>query len=730
MAVGIPGSTGVSPVAFGVPPKAVHRSASAQSQASGPRISPISMSPNMRASLLTLCALGFFQAATLRAQVQAPPIADAKPEKKQGLTVTFTAGGKTDTRVSRLVALYVPEGQAPSPFLAPGPFTARWEAEIVSELRAEYTFTVETSGVASVTLNGALVVDSRLPLAPQPVQLQKGANKLVVEFQSPPAGDSALRFLWSSKEFPREPVPPTVFQYEAGGKEVRLGERLREGRLLFAQNRCAACHEAGALLPPKGEGFPELAQDAPAFDAIGEKYREAWLAAWINDPHSIRPRALMPKVFAGEAGHVDQRAADLAAYFVSASPAPENKPVDQSLADSGGALFANLGCIACHTKPDADGQDPHERVPLAHVKAKWQPAALAAWLKDPSKAYAWNRMPHFRLSDDEAARLTSFLITTSAQNPPAGPKGDAARGAQLLATSGCLNCHAGIPPATAPALAATLPGGWQRGCLAPEAATRGAAPDFAFTPAQREALLAFAAGGFDSLKHDPPAEFAERQIKNLRCTACHSRDGQPSVWSQLEEEIIALQSAAPLEEGEGKPIHTTALPALTWIGEKLRPDYLAQFVAGHVPDKPRPWIVGRMPGFAAYAESLAHGLAHEHGFDVAVAPESAPDPEMIKAGEKLVGENGGFNCIQCHTLADRPATAVFEAPGPNLALAPVRLRKEYFDRWVLAPTRIDPDTKMPKFAADDGRTPLADFFHGQATQQFDAIWQYLGTLKK
>ena len=57
-------------------------------------------------------------------------------------------------------------------------------------------------------------------------------------------------------------------------------------------------------------------------------------------------------------------------------------------------------------------------------------------------------------------------------------------------------------------------------------------------------------------------------------------------------------------------------------------------------------------------------------------------------------------------------------------------RKEYFDRWLLFPLRIDPETKMPRFDDDDGKTPLTDFFAGQARDQYDAIWQYLQTLKK
>jgi mono/diheme cytochrome c family protein len=714
-----------------------------------------------RSAAVPLTLLLLLLSGSLRAAVQAPALADAPVAMKQGITLTLKAGNRTDTRGARLVALSVPAGEPVSPFLPASPFNARWEADITSDLKSEYTFAADVDGSLKVTLNGVVIlegnsrktiegvasntypggklegtlaIDGVIRLTGKPVQLNKGANQLVVEYQSPGLSDAVLRLLWSSREFPWEPVPPTVFLHDANAKDLRLGERIREGRLLFAQFRCSACHEAAALLPEKGKGMPELAQDAPIFDELGAKYREPWLAAWINDPHAIRPHALMPKMFASEPGKpvkIDQRAADLAAYFASVGVPNEGQPIDESqYIGKGGALFANLGCIACHTKPDADGKDEFDRIPLTHVKAKWQPPALEAFLKDPAKNFAWNRMPHFRLSDEEAEKLAAYLLSTANRDFPAGPAGDPTRGAQLLATSGCLNCHAGLPPAAAPTLALTLDAGWSKGCLAPDGAARAGAPDFAFTPAQRDALLAFAADGFASLKLDPPNEFAERQIQNLRCAACHARDGRPSVWSQLDDETAPLQAAAPLEEGEGKPIATTALPMLTWLGEKLQPAWMANFIAGRVAYKPRPWIVARMPGFNAPAESLAKGLSLQHGFPLESAPEAPADPAMIKAGETLISENGGFNCIQCHDLAKRPATAAFEAPAPNLAYAHERLRKEYYHRWTLFPLRIDPETKMPRFADDEGKTPLTDFFDGKATEQFEAIWQYLQTYKK
>ncbi|MCE9609083.1 MAG: c-type cytochrome [Chthoniobacter sp.] len=689
----------------------------------------------MKISVLAALACLALLTAPLHAQDRAARIVapQSKPAPTPGVALTFSASGSTDTRTARLVALEVPAGQPAATFLPTGPFAARWEADILSDLRAEFSFAAEVQGAVKVTLNSAVILEGSARVESLPVKLQKGANRLVVDFTSPAKGDALLRLLWSSKEFPWEPVPPTVFQHDANLPALRAGTALRDARLLFAQLRCTACHDAAGLLPAKGEGMPELAQDAPQFGELGAKFNEPWLAAWINDPHAIRPHALMPKVFPGKPGEIDQRAADLAAYFVSLGGQAEEKPQDSALIAPGGALFANLGCIACHSRPDADAdaKDEFDRIPLTHVRAKWAANKLTAYLKDPAQSFAWNRMPHFRLSDDEAAKLTAYLFLSAKREFPAGPKGDATRGSQLLVSSGCLNCHAGLLPTTAPTFAVMAKTGWTKGCLGPDAAARGKAPDFALTPAQREALVAFAATGLGSLKQDVPAEFAERQIANLRCTACHARDGQASVWSQLESEMEPLKAAAPLEEGEGKPVATTVLPALTWLGEKLHPAWMAQFIAGHGKDKPRPWLIARMPGFpAGVADGLAAGLSHSHGFPLTDPAPAAPDAAKLKAGATLLTENGGFNCVQCHGLGDRAATAVFEAPGPNFALTRERIRPHYFHRWLLFPTRIDAETKMPRFADDSGKTPITEFFDGKASEHYDAIWQYLQSFKK
>ena len=67
----------------------------------------------------------------------------------------------------------------------------------------------------------------------------------------------------------------------------------------------------------------------------------------------------------------------------------------------------------CHTLPDKDvGADPN-RVPWRYVKAKYKPAALVEFLKQPEKHFAWIRMPNFRFTDEEAISVAAYLLSTS-----------------------------------------------------------------------------------------------------------------------------------------------------------------------------------------------------------------------------------------------------------------------------------------------------------------------------
>ena len=167
---------------------------------------------------------------------------------------------------------------------------AQWTRRCAKNIR----FRPMCSGRLKVSLNGKSILEGAAHAEGKPVQLNKGENKLLVEYQSPASGDAMFRLNWASKDFPVEPLQPTSVLHDSGAADLRTGERLREGRLLFAQLHCTACHDGSGLVPAKGEAgaMPELAQDVRPFSPNSRRplpTRRGWRTGSMI-PHSIRPR--------------------------------------------------------------------------------------------------------------------------------------------------------------------------------------------------------------------------------------------------------------------------------------------------------------------------------------------------------------------------------------------------------------------------------------------------------
>ena len=197
--------------------------------------------------------------------------------------------------------------------------------------------------------------------------------------------------------------------------------------------------------------------------------------------------------------------------------------------------------------------------------------------------------------------------------------------------------------------------------------------------------------------------------------------GQPSVWALVAERA---SQTAPLPK-EQDPV-AQGVPALTWVGSKLQPSWMTRFVTGQQPS-PRPWLTARMPSFHSRGPAIVAGLVREHGYTSSDEVQRPPDLQAANHGERLLQMGKGLGCVQCHALGDKPAVQVFERAGIELVTARSRLRREYFARWLRDPTRLDPDSRMPKYADQKGRTAITDVLDGVADDQFDAIWHFLGT---
>ncbi len=627
----------------------------------------------------------------------------------------------SDATVVRTLALRLPSGEPATPFVSPGPFTAEWRGFLDVPRRDDYVFSFRGRGELTLEIDGEVVVKGRgkadEPVVGEKVRLKRGARQLVAHYQSTMTGIAALRVSWECRKFARESIPATVLSHDPGDAAATLGEQRRAGRMLIATRRCTACHRAGVT------GMPELAMRGPDLHDAGARLTADWVRAWIADPRALRDDARMPRVLSGSTEELARDAADLAAFVTSLGAVPAAAASGD--AQHGARLWADLGCFACHAFTD---DDDGAWIVLDHAAAKFRPGALATFLLAPNAHEPWLRMPDLKLEPGEAADLEAFVRQHSAGTVPAGQPGDAVRGRARFAAL-CASCHdAGVEAKApvAPDLDTVLSGALDRGCLAAAAAVRGVAPEFSLDGTERAALRAFAAGGTSSLTRDTASEFAARQMAERRCDACHVIDDRASRWSQREDRLAAVDVPPRPAPADGHVEVQQLRPALTWAGEKLRRDWLEAFLTGKRPS-PRPWLHARMPRQpVAIGKGLADGLAAEHGL-AGDEPTEKIDPARVAIGKQLIEQQGGFGCVTCHAVGDRMPAALFEVEGIQLGTAAHRLRHEWYREWMLDPPRFEPGAKMPKFADDDGHTPL-DVLGGDARAQFDAIWQFMQEL--
>ena len=666
----------------------------------------------------------------------------ADTELQQGLTLEIEGRGGSHRRRARMVTLDVAPTEAPSAFVQPGPFVATWRGAIVVPLRDRYTFRFEGRGEFELRVRDKVV----LAVSGKPgervegrVRLRKGANDFVAKLKSLDDGSARVRLSWEGFEVPPEPVPPSVFRHDPSAAELIAAEDRAWGRRLVLEHRCLRCHDVKSA---KG-----LSEAGPSFVGIGTRLDPAWVKKWLLDPRALRPRARMPRLL--HAASKQQDAADIAAWL--SSQAGEAAPaLAEGSVELGGQLFARLGCVACHERPGArptvkeptgrkaSGRTPREneaRVPLNGVRRKFrEPAELAAFLRAPAAHYEAVRMPDFALTAAEAASLTRFLWDKALAKWPKSELGDAARGRRLAERLRCFHCHEfgtsapkldhrGVPNVTK-----MLENLGRKACGVDETAPAA----YGFAAREREALRAFAAHETRRIaSSDPdlaelawsqrsPAEDAAELVRELRCVACHSYDGETELWAKHVDETKDIAAPKPKKEVSQRR------PSLTWFGEKMHGGWMERLLRGEIEERPRPWLRARMPAFASRAKRIARGLASQHGVsrDDQAARSPAPDAGLAGLGRWLVGRRG-FSCTLCHAVGDTAAHEVFEAHGVNFARVAGRLRKPFFDRWMRNPQRIERGTRMPTIPDEDGMTHFTEVLDGHAGKQFDAIWHWL-----
>ncbi len=179
----------------------------------------------------------------------------------------------------------------------------------------------------------------------------------------------------------------------------------------------------------------------PSLLKVAGKTNKEWMQKWLSNPRGFRPNTFMPQfwnvdnnrngthfegLLTGADGApisidwADRNAVEMASiaeYLFSISEKPEYPAPPAGNAERGDQLVKSVGCMGCHVvdkKLDEvafrDRRYRSQGPMLFGSGSKYNPGWLYAWLKDPSQYRHDTRMPSLRLSDQEAADITAFLM--------------------------------------------------------------------------------------------------------------------------------------------------------------------------------------------------------------------------------------------------------------------------------------------------------------------------------
>ncbi len=488
------------------------------------------------------------------------------------------------------------------------------------------------------------------------------------------------------------------------GLQGRLAlNEVQSGRLLIGELRCAACH-AGLAADPMKE-TPELAN-------VGSRLTADFVRRFIASPSTAQPGTTMPDVLGAlSTEQRDETVESLTAYLMSLpGELAGDLPAAEPDAEAGRRVFHTVGCVACHSPRDETGRESlrEDVIPLDHVPGKFQPGALAAFLREPLNVRPAGRMPDLKLTRDEAARLAGFLGggTAGRRDHPSWEADRIEAGRRAFQQLNCTACHQPekertMPAATRPARDAL---DLSRGCLS---ADPGAAPDFHLSVSQRQAIRRALEAPVVPL---PAADRLHLHLARLNCLACHSRDDRGGIRPELDAYFRTT------EESLGDLARIP--PPLTLVGAKLRPEWLRGVLYDGL--TVRPYMLTRMPLFG---DAGLAGLA-ELFEEVDVlppkelpAPDQESDREVRDAALKLLGDQG-LACISCHNYNGKESPGF---KGLDLMTSHQRLQPAWFYKFMISPATYRPGIIMPAYWPD-GQAVQTEVLGGDTDRQLAALW--------
>jgi mono/diheme cytochrome c family protein len=234
--------------------------------------------------------------------------------------------------------------------------------------------------------------------------------------------------------YPRQHYEAGCLKCHANQVTVKEGDEITRGTAMVELYGCHACHKINNWR------FSDLQKPGPSLDGIAEKTTPEWAFRWIANPHAFRSTTRMPQFFyarnmIGPAVPEEERAQNvrfndaeihaIVTYLFTNSTQRRWQGGTGGDAARGKQIVGDVGCLACHIDTETVTQDGQSRKAvrtdfplerhfgfnLVGTGTKTNAAWIYNWVKNPKNYDKFAPMPDLRLSDQEAADVTAYLMT-------------------------------------------------------------------------------------------------------------------------------------------------------------------------------------------------------------------------------------------------------------------------------------------------------------------------------
>jgi mono/diheme cytochrome c family protein len=584
------------------------------------------------------------------------------------------------------------------------------------------------------------------------------------------------RYGWQRQQFLDYPILPAglaesgCVNCHAGGVWTAKSETQDVGRELITHMGCNGCHTIN--LP----GYTGLRKPGPALTRIAGKTNPGWAYKWIQAPREFHPTTYMPHFFFQENTttplNKKRQQVEMTA-IVSYLWAKSEKPLYAAQAPAGDPangkrLFETVGCGGCHIRDrQAKRDDFFPLVNRLHgpnlvrtgskVSAGW----LFAWLKNPKQYFPETNMPNLRLTDQEAADLTAYLLpdrdpryenvalpavdaklrdelalsylqnlftierSRAKLNAMPEQERNVYLGEQTIAKYGCYGCH-------------DIKGFENLKPIGTELTQEGSKTlhqfDFGHVHEAEHSRHGWihtkllrpriwdegkeTVKDYNELLKMPNFGMSEREAKAVlsnvmgftkeSAIATRRAATDPNAAAMAEGRKLITRfncQGCHLIEGHGRAIKTligdneaSLPPNLAAEGARVQGDWLWDYLHDPSRVKMRPWLNVRMPTFGFTDEQANTVIAYFESRDRQRPYLSEPAPPDARSLAVGGVVFGMLQCSRCHPAGDVQAASADLAP--SLLLAHDRLRYDWVPDWIQNPQKWVPGTRMPNFFAE------------------------------